>query len=325
MPLLKSIKLGNIEINPPIMLAPMAGITDAPFRKLVESFGGVGLMFSEMIASRAILQKTSKSLKKVEKEIKTTPLAIQIAGRDPKYMAEAAKLNEDLGAKIIDINFGCPVKKVVKGFAGSAIMKDEKLARAIIKAVVKSVKVPITVKMRMGWDLQNLNAPTIAKIAEDEGVQMVTVHGRTRAQMYTGKANWKFISTVKDVVKIPVIANGDIFTPQDAKECLKQSNADGIMIARGIYGKPWLISQINAYLTTGEIPNPLSQSEQKQIILAHFNEIIEHYGEQIGVNLARKHIGWYSAGMENSGEFRNKINRITNPQNIREEIEMFWG
>jgi tRNA-dihydrouridine synthase B len=325
MPLLKQIKLGNIEINPPIMLAPMAGVTDAPFRKLVESFGGVGLMFSEMIASRAILQKTNKSLKKVEKEIKTTPLAIQIAGKDPKYMAEAAKLNEDLGAKIIDINFGCPVKKVVKGFAGSAIMKDEKLAQAIIKAVVNAVKVPVTVKMRMGWDMQNLNAPTIAKIAEDEGAQMVTVHGRTRSQMYTGKANWKFISTVKDAVKIPVIANGDIFTPQDAKECLKQSNADGIMIARGIYGKPWLISQINAFLTTGEIPNPPSKSEQKEIILAHFNDIIEHYGEQIGANPAKKHIGWYSAGMNNSGEFRNKINRMTNPQNIREEIEMFWG
>jgi len=319
---MKSINLGKFQIIP-IMLAPMAGVTDVPFRNIVKSFGGVGLMFSEMIASRAILQNKEKSLKKCQKQ-KFDINAVQIAGNNPKYMAEAAKLNQELGADIIDINFGCPVKKVVKGFAGSAIMKDPKLAREIIQAVVQAVKVPVTVKMRMGWDFNNLNAPEIAKIAEEEGAQMITIHGRTRSQLYSGKANWEFIATVKDKVKIPVIANGDIKIPLDAKECLKQSKADGIMIGRGIYGKPWLLNQINEFLTTGKIIDSPTIKEQKQIVLKHFNDMIEHYGEQVAVPLARKHIGWYSAGLHGSTEFRNKINRMKDVEEIKDEIEGFF-
>jgi tRNA-dihydrouridine synthase B len=320
--MLKPIKIGNIEIKTPIMLAPMAGVTDYPFRKLVQSFGGAGLMFSEMVASRAILQNKDKSLKKIKSDFNIK--AIQIAGNDPKYMAEAGKINEDLGADIIDINFGCPVKKVVKGFAGSAIMKDEKLAREIVRAVVKAVKVPVTVKMRTGWDFNNLNAPVIAKIAEDEGVKMVTVHGRTRSQMYEGTADWKFISKVKDVVKIPVIANGDIRSPRDAEQCLKESRVDGIMIARGIYGKPWLLKQIEDYLQGGKLTPEPSDEEKGKIVLKHFKAMVEYYGEKRAVQLSRKHISWYSAGMTGSGEFRNKVNRLRDVEEIEKEIKRFW-
>jgi tRNA-dihydrouridine synthase B len=321
--MLQLIKIGKIEIKTPIMLAPMAGITDYPFRRLVQNFGGAGLIFSEMIASRAILQNKEKDLKKLESDFEIN--AVQISGNDPGYMAEAAKLNQDLGADIIDINFGCPVKKVVKGFAGSAIMRNEKLAKEIIKAVVKAVKVPVTVKMRMGWDSEHLNAPIIAKIAENEGAKMVTVHGRTRSQMYDGVANWKFIAKVKKSVKIPVIANGDIKTSQNAEQCLKDSEADGIMIGRGIYGKPWLLKQISDYLQEGKITPEPSDEEKGKIALEHFKAMIEYYGEKTGVQLARKHISWYSAGMFGSGEFRNRINRLWDVEKIEREIREFWG
>ncbi len=317
------IQIGNITLPGNVLLAPMSGVTDLPFRRLVKKFGAP-LVISEMIASRAMIMQTRDSLKKCEKDDAIYPMSVQLAGCDPEIMAEAAKLNEDLGADIIDINFGCPVKKVVNSFAGSALMKDEDLATRIMEAVVKAVKIPVTMKTRLGWNYENLNSPSLAKKAEDVGIQMLTIHGRTRCQMYDGTANWELISRVKEVVKIPVIANGDIRNSEDAKKALELSKADGVMIGRAVYGKPWLIAQINSDLKgEGKILTP-SLAEQKEIVLNHFAEMIEHYGEQTAIPLARKHIGWYSSGLKGSAEFRAKINVTQGQENVRDEIERFY-
>lgn len=317
------IKIGNIELEGNVLLAPMSGVTDLPFRRLVKKFGAP-LVISEMIASRAMILQTRDSLKKCQKDDAIYPMSVQIAGCDPEIMAEAAKLNEDLGADIIDINFGCPVKKVVNSFAGSALMKDEDLAARIMEAVVKAVKIPVTMKMRLGWNYENLNSPSLAKKAENVGIKMLTVHGRTRCQMYNGSANWELISHVKNAVKIPVIANGDIKNALDAKKALELSKADGVMIGRACYGKPWLISQINSDLSGNTIDLTPAISDQKQIVLNHLNEMIEHYGEQTAIPLARKHIGWYSSGLKGSAEFRAKINITQGAGSVREAIEEFY-
>jgi len=321
------IQIGNITLQDNVLLAPMSGVTDLPFRRLVKKFGA-SLVVSEMIASRAMIMQTRDSLKKCQKDDSHFPMSVQLAGCDPEVMGEAAKLNEDLGADIIDINFGCPVKKVVNGFAGSALMKDEALATKIMEAVVKAVKIPVTMKMRLGWNYENLNSPSLAKKAEDVGIKMLTVHGRTRCQMYNGNANWELISRVKDAVKIPIIANGDIKNSTDAKKALELSRADGVMIGRACYGKPWLINQINRELRGEEVAAIPSIEEQKKIVLTHFNEMIDHYGEQVAIPLARKHIGWYSGGLRGSADFRAKIN-ITGSgaggaQIIRDVIEQFY-
>jgi tRNA-dihydrouridine synthase B len=317
------IKIGNIEVIDPVFLAPMSGVTDLPFRKLVKKFGA-SLLISEMIASKAMILQTRESLKKCQKDDSGCPTSVQLAGCDPQVMAEAAKLNEEMGANIIDINFGCPVKKVVNGFAGSALMKDEPLAARIMEAVVKAVKIPVTVKMRMGWNHENLNAPKLAKIAEEIGIKMVTIHGRTRCQMYEGKANWSFIREVKNAVKIPVIANGDIKDTKTSKQALELSGADGVMIGRGCYGKPWLINQISREIKGEESASIPTLMEQKDIVLNHFNEMIDYYGADTGVSLARKHISWYSGGLRFSAEFRAKINITRDINLIKQEINNFY-
>jgi tRNA-dihydrouridine synthase B len=317
------IKIDNITLQDNVLLAPMSGVTDLPFRRLVKKFGA-SLVISEMIASRAMIMQTRDSLKKCQKDDAIYPMSVQLAGCDPEVMAEAAKLNEDLGADIIDINFGCPVKKVVNGFAGSALMKDEDLATRIMEATVKAVKIPVTMKMRLGWNYENLNSPSLAKKAEDVGIKMLTVHGRTRCQMYNGNANWELISRVKDAVKIPVIANGDIKNSADARKALELSKADGVMVGRACYGKPWLIAQINAELKgLTAVSAPLIY-EQKIIVLNHISEMIDLYGEQVAIPLARKHIGWYSSGLKGSAEFRAKINVTQGAVNVREAIEIFY-
>ncbi len=320
---IKMIKIGNIQLQDNVLLAPMSGVTDLPFRRLVKSFGA-SLVISEMIASRAMILQTRESMMKCQKDDAIYPMSVQLAGCDPENMAEAAKLNEDLGADIIDINFGCPVKKVVNSFAGSALMKDEELATRIMDAVVKAVKIPVTMKMRLGWSYENLNAPSLAKKAEDVGIQMLTVHGRTRCQLYNGKANWEAISKVKDAVKIPIIANGDIKNAEDAKKALELSKANGVMIGRACYGQPWLINQINCELRGEQAPATPSLEEQKEIVLHHLAEMIDHYGEAVAIPLARKHIGWYSGGLRNSSEFRAAINITNGAENVRDAIKKFY-
>ena len=310
------IKIGNFRLNNPVILAPMSGVTDMPFRKLVKSLGA-GLVVSEMIASRAMIMQTKESMKKAKISDLEDLTSIQLAGCEPNVMAEAAKLNEDIGAKIIDINFGCPVKKVVNGYAGSALMRDEKLASQILEAVVKSVKIPVTLKMRTGWDNNNLNAPKLAKIAEEIGIKMITVHGRTRCQMYKGKADWTFVRKVKENVSIPVIVNGDIKTFDDIRVALNLSNANGIMIGRGVYGKPWFINQAANFLCNQKMLEEPSKEEKLKIILKHYDDIISHYGEHTGVKMGRKHISWYSAGIPSSAKFRHEINNSTSPEIIK--------
>jgi len=323
--MIKPIALGHgarqVALAAPVILAPLSGVTDLPFRALVKE-QGAGLVVSEMIASWAMVRENRNTLRMAEVVAGGGPSSVQLAGCEPEAMAEAARIAVGLGADLVDINFGCPVKKVAVGqSAGSALMRDELLAGKILEATARAVDVPVTLKMRMGWDHNSLNAPNLARIAENSGIAMLTVHGRTRQQFYEGVADWDFVAQVKAAVKLPVIVNGDITTEQKAAEALRRSGADGVMIGRGAYGRPWFLRQVMQYLATGETLAPPSLSDQKDILLRHYCAIRSHFGERSGVRLGRKHVAWYSHGLRGSAAFRAAMNRLDDGAAVEALIE----
>ncbi len=301
--------IGPYKLRNNLVVAPMAGVTDRPFRMLCKKLGA-GLAVSEMVTSNSLLYGSAKTLRRANHEGEVEPISVQIAGADPKMMAEAAKYNVDHGAQIIDINMGCPAKKICNVMAGSALLKDEPLVAQILKAVVAAVNVPVTLKIRTGWDKQNRNAIAVAKMAEDIGVQALAMHGRTRACAYMGDAEYDTIAEVKQATRIPIIANGDITTPEKAKFVLDYTGADAVMIGRAAQGRPWIFREIEHYLSTGaHMPAP-EVNEIRSVMLAHLHDLYDFYGDLTGMRVARKHISWYTKGLKDSANFRHAMNQL---------------
>ncbi len=317
------IEIGPITVKDPVILAPMSGVTDMPFRRLVKGFGA-GLVVSEMIASEAMIRANRRSQKMASSCAEEWPMSVQLAGCEGARMAEAAKLNEDRGAAIIDINMGCPVKKVVNGHAGSSLMRDLDHAGELLHATVNAVSLPVTLKMRLGWDDNSINCAELAKIAEQAGIKLIAVHGRTRCQMYKGHADWKAVAQVSEAVDLPVVVNGDINEYDDITQALADSGADGIMIGRGTYGRPWFVNQAIHFLRTGERLADPDIAKQYETVITHYNDMIEHYGPEIAVRMSRKHLGWYTKGLKNSAEFRNVVNTIADPKDVKEALKAFY-
>ena len=308
----------------PVFLAPMAGVTDLPFRELVRSFGA-SVVVSEMVSSEALVRNSYKTYRRLANNDQNSVNMVQIVGYDPERMAEAARINENLGADIIDINMGCPARKITSNESGSALMKNEPLALKIVESVVNAVKIPVTVKMRLGWDYENLNFKTLAKNFENAGAQMITIHCRTRNQMYSGRANWAAINELNEILKIPYLCNGDIKTKQDAEGALNQSKARGIMVGRGALGKPWLLKQLMNSLNGRENFSTPSLEDQYKIVMDHFKNTLDFYGETHGICIFRKHFCWYTSGLMGSSRFREIINKATDVSFISDFVGNFYA
>lgn len=317
-------KIGSYQLKNKTILAPMAGVTDRPFRQLCRDLGA-GMAVSEMISSNSLLWGSKKTQRRANHEGEMAPRIVQIAGADPKLMAQAAKLNADQGAQIIDINMGCPAKKVCKVMAGSALLQNEALVKAILTEVTQSVDIPVTLKIRTGWDKQSRNALTIAKIAEQAGIQSLAIHGRTRACGYRGHAEYDTIAELKSRLSLPIIANGDITTPEQAKFVLEYTQADAVMIGRAAQGRPWIFREINHYLETGQTLAEPSTQEIRDILLRHLKNLYTFYGEYAGVRIARKHISWYSKGQRHGATFRHNVNQVSTIEEQLSTTQTFFN
>ena len=316
-------RIGTHVLRNSLFVAPMAGVTDRPFRRLCKRFGA-GLAVSEMIGADVRLRATEKSRRRSDHRGEAEPISVQIAGADPETMADAARHQVDGGAQIIDINMGCPAKKVCNKAAGSALLRDEPLVARILESVVAAVDVPVTLKIRTGWDPENRNAARVAKIAEASGIRLLAIHGRTRACGFAGHAEYDTIRAVKRATRLPVIANGDIATPEEAKRVLDYTGADGVMIGRAAQGAPWIFREIEHYLATGRRPAPPRAGEIREVLVAHLAELYQFYGRETGVKVARKHIAWYTRGLERSAELRAAVNRAESDEEQLAEVERFF-